>query len=177
MNSVTLITGGARSGKSRYALTLAQRYPTPRAFIATAEPLDDDMRRRIERHRQERASDFVTLESPLDPAESLVTLPTDARVAVLDCLTVWLGNLLHHHPNVDGPRTQVTRFLKMLDAPPCDLIVVTNEVGAGIIPHNDLARRFRDEAGTLNQQVAAKADRLILMVSGYPLTVKEETKR
>ncbi len=177
MNSVTLITGGARSGKSRYALALAQQYPAPRAFIATAEPLDDDMRRRIERHRQERAGDFVTLESPLDPAERLAAFPTDTRVAVLDCLTVWLGNLLHHDPNVDGLRPQISRFLEMLDAPPCDLIVVTNEVGAGIVPHNDLARRFRDEAGTLNQQVAARADRLILMVSGYPLMVKEEVPR
>ena len=173
MNQVTLITGGARSGKSRYALDLARQYPAPRAFIATAEAFDDDMRARIERHRQERAADFLTVESPLDPAEVLAGLSAEVHVVILDCLTVWLGNLVHHNPDRSEPRIQIDRFLTVLKRPPCDLIVVTNEVGMGIIPHNDLARRFRDEAGRLNQQVAAKAERVILMVSGYPVMVKE----
>jgi adenosylcobinamide kinase/adenosylcobinamide-phosphate guanylyltransferase len=177
MSSITLITGGARSGKSRHALALAKRYPAPRAFIATAEPFDDDMRRRIERHRQERADDFTTFESSLDPAEMLEQLPSDMQVVVLDCLTVWLGNLMHRCQNGCEPYAPIGRFLEALDHPPCDLIIVTNEVGMGIVPHNNLARRFRDEAGTLNQRVAARADRLVLMVSGYPLMVKEDTGR
>jgi adenosylcobinamide kinase/adenosylcobinamide-phosphate guanylyltransferase len=131
------------------------------------------MRRRIEAHRQERADDFATCESPLDPAEALARLPSDVHVAVLDCLTVWLGNLMHHYSEVSEFQAQIDRLLGMLDHPPCNLIVVTNEVGMGIVPHNDLARRFRDQAGTLNQQVAAKADRVIFMVSGYPVMVKE----
>jgi len=173
MNGITLITGGARSGKSHYALTLARQYPVPRAFIATAEPFDDDMCRRIERHRQERADDFATSESPLNLAETLAALPSETHIAVLDCLTVWLGNLMHHNPDTAEPYAQIGPFMDRLERPPCDLIVVTNEVGMGVVPHNGLARRFRDEAGRLNQRVAAKAHRVIMMVSGYPLMVKE----
>jgi adenosylcobinamide kinase/adenosylcobinamide-phosphate guanylyltransferase len=177
MSDVTLITGGARSGKSQHALSLARRFASPRAFIATAEPFDDDMCRRIEAHRQERAEDFATCESPLDPAVALGRLPPDVHVAVLDCLTVWLGNLMHHYSEASQFQAQIARLLDVLDHPPCNLIVVTNEVGMGIVPHNDLARRFRDQAGTLNQQVAAKADRVILMVSGYPVVVKGEAQQ
>jgi adenosylcobinamide kinase/adenosylcobinamide-phosphate guanylyltransferase len=172
MNSVTLITGGARSGKSSHALSLAREYPLPRAFIATAEPFDDDMRRRIERHRAERAEDFDTQESPLDLAATLKELDRRIHVAVVDCLTVWLGNLLHHYPDTPHSRRYIDRFLLALERPPCDMIVVTNEVGMGIVPHNDLARQFRDLAGTLNQQVAARADHVVFMVSGCPLLVK-----
>ncbi len=172
MNNVTLITGGARSGKSSHALSLAREYPLPRAFIATAEPFDDDMRHRIERHRAERAEDFDTHESPLDLAATLKELDRRVHVAVVDCLTVWLGNLLHHYPDTPQSRGYIDRFLFALERPPCDLIVVTNEVGMGIVPHNDLARQFRDLAGTLNQQVAAKADRVVFMVSGCPVLVK-----
>ena len=172
MKHITLITGGARSGKSSHALSLARQYPLPRAFIATAEPFDTDMRRRIERHRLERAEDFSTCESPLDLAASLKEMRRKVHVAVVDCLTVWLGNLLHHYPDTPQSQEQVDCFLLALERPPCDLIVVTNEVGMGIVPHNDLARQFRDLAGTLNQQVAARADRVVFMVSGCPVLVK-----
>jgi len=172
MSRITLITGGARSGKSSHALALARQYPLPRAFIATAEPFDDDMRRRIEHHRAERAEEFDTHESPLDLAAAIRTLPGEVCVAVVDCLTVWLGNLLHHFSDTPQLQERIDRFLVSLEHPPCDLIVVINEVGMGIVPHNDLARQFRDLAGTLNQQVAAKADRVVFMVSGCPVLVK-----
>lgn len=173
MSTVTLLTGGARSGKSRYALSLASAYPTPRVFIATADAFDEEMHQRIARHREERDGDFVTSEAPLDPGAALERLPANTQVAVLDCLTVWLGNLMHHDPGETGSYEPIDRFLDLLDWPPCDLIVVTNEVGMGIVPHNALARRFRDAAGALNQQVAARADRVFFMVSGCPLSVKE----
>ncbi len=172
MSRITLITGGARSGKSSHALALARQYPLPRAFIATAEPCDDDMRRRIEHHRAERAKEFDTHESPLNLAAAIRELSHEVRVAVVDCLTVWLGNLLHHFADAAQSQEQIDRFLVSLDRPTCDLIIVTNEVGMGIVPHNDLARQYRDLAGTLNQQVAAKADRVVFMVSGCPLLVK-----
>ena len=173
MSRITLILGGARSGKSGHALSLAREFPCPRAFIATAEPSDEEMRRRIKHHRRERASDFTTFEEPLDPGLMLKKLSSDMHVAVLDCLTVWLGNLMHHNPNASGSFEEIDRFLRTLNQPTCDLIIVTNEVGMGIVPHNDLARDFRDIAGSLNQRVAAKADRVIFMVSGCPIVVKE----
>ncbi|MGD2093674.1 MAG: bifunctional adenosylcobinamide kinase/adenosylcobinamide-phosphate guanylyltransferase [Phycisphaerales bacterium] len=173
MKRITLITGGARSGKSRYALSLAREFPCPRAFIATAEPFDEEIRNRIERHRQERASDFTTFEEFMDPGMVLEQLSSDMHVAVLDCLTVWLGNLMHHNPNASESSNRIDHFLRVLDQPPCDLIIVTNEVGMGIVPHNNLARGFRDTAGSLNQQVATKANQVIFMVSGCPLVVKE----
>ena len=173
MKHITLITGGGRSGKSRHALSLAQEYTQPRAFIATAEPFDGEMRRRIENHRRERASEFITFEESINPGAVLENLPSDINVAVLDCLTVWLGNLMHQNPEGFESCEQIEHFLSVLDQSPCDLIIVTNEVGMGIVPHNKMARDFRDMAGKLNQQVAAKADRVIFMVSGCSLLMKD----
>jgi len=169
---ITLITGGGRSGKSRYALELAGSYGK-RVFIASAVAIDPEMRKRIGNHRRERGNGFVTLEVPLDPAAALQSLPPGTEVALLDCLTVWLGNLMHGEGiSDDSSCVEIESFLDLLSSPPCDLIIVTNEVGMGIIPDNAMARTFRDLAGRLNQRVAAKADRVILMVSGVPLVVK-----
>lgn len=170
MSRLSLITGGARSGKSRYALALASSYAS-KVFIATAQPLDDEMRRRIEEHRRQRGSTFVTIEAPLEVAGALRSLPAGAEVAVIDCLTVWLGNLLHRYGNQAGGFAEVMEFVAALKAPPCDIIVVSNEVGAGIVPANPLARQFRELAGSLNQQVAAIADAVILMVCGIPVPI------
>ena len=167
----TLVTGGGRSGKSRYALEL----PLPRkakAFIATAQPLDEEMRARIEKHREDRGEEFLTVEEPLDLARALGSLPDGIEVAVVDCLTVWLGNLVHRHEGEAGGFPEVPAFVEVLRDPPCDLIIVTNEVGMGIVPANELARRFRDLAGTVNQAIATLADEVVLMVSGVPLVVK-----
>ena len=173
MSRTTLVTGGGRSGKSRYALELAAPHQA-KAFIATAEAFDEEMRARIARHRQERGDDFVTVEAPLDVAGALQSLPTDVEFAVVDCLTVWLANLLHHRGATDLTCPEIERFLDVLDAPPCNLAVVTNEVGMGIIPDNAQARAYRDLAGLLNQRVAERADRVVLMVSGCPLIIKGE---
>ncbi len=174
---LTLITGGARSGKSRYGLALAARYARP-AVIATAEAFDGEMRRRIETHRRERGALFHTVEEPRDLAGALHALPAGTDVAVIDCLTVWLGNLSFGAPpsaDLADPRSfeEVGRFLAFLAAGSSfDLVAVTNEVGMGIVPAEPATRAFRDLAGRVNQQVASIADRVVLMVSGLPLEVK-----
>jgi adenosylcobinamide kinase/adenosylcobinamide-phosphate guanylyltransferase len=175
MSRITLVTGGVRSGKSAHALSLALGRQGKRAFIATAEPLDGEMRERIESHRRERGDAFLTVEEPLDPARSLRALPADVAVALLDCLTVWLGNLMHRGDGIDDAHPQVASLMELLKDPPFDLVIVTNEVGMGIVPHNDMARRFRDLAGRVNREVAALADEVILMVCGIPVTVKGAT--
>jgi adenosylcobinamide kinase/adenosylcobinamide-phosphate guanylyltransferase len=169
MHNMTLITGGGRSGKSALALSRAAAYG-PGAFIATAQPVDDEMRQRIERHRQERPVSLVTIEEPLDLSAALRRIPEDARVAVVDCLAVWVGNLMHHCPGHEPD--EIDRFLGGLNAPPVDLIIVTNEVGMGIVPDNEMSRQYRDLLGTVNQRVAALAQEVVLMVSGIPLVIK-----
>jgi adenosylcobinamide kinase/adenosylcobinamide-phosphate guanylyltransferase len=171
MRRVVLVTGGGRSGKSGQALRLASSYGR-KAFIATALAGDDEMLERIARHRRDRPASFVTIEEPADLAGAVRSVPPGTEVAVIDCLTVWLGNLMCA-PDAPGEEfPQVDEFLALIEDPPCDLIVVTNEVGMGIIPANALARRFRDAAGRLNQQVARRADAVVLMVSGIPLYLK-----
>lgn len=176
MPRVTLVTGGARSGKSRHALELAARYPRP-AFVATAEALDAEMAGRIRRHREERGAAFETLEAPRDPAAALAALPAGCGAAVVDCLTVWLSNLIlaagDPPPSAPGAYPEIGRFLESLAEPPCELVVVTNEVGGGLVPTTPLGRAFRDLAGSVNQEVAARADRVVLVVCGQPLVVKE----
>ncbi|MHC4250391.1 MAG: bifunctional adenosylcobinamide kinase/adenosylcobinamide-phosphate guanylyltransferase [Planctomycetota bacterium] len=167
----TLVTGGGRSGKSRRALELALPREA-KAFIATAEALDDEMRARIEKHREDRGEEFLTVEEPFDLARAVRSLPGEIEVAVIDCLTVWLGNLVHRHEGEARAFAEVPAFVELVRDPPCDLIMVTNEVGMGIIPANELARRFRDLAGTVNQAVAALADEVVLMVSGVPVVIK-----
>ncbi len=175
---ITFITGGARSGKSRFALSLAAG-SGQRAFIATAESLDGEMEDRIRRHREERAERYLTVEEPVDLAGGLGRLPAATEVAVVDCLTIWLGNLVHRHGGESfagglDDLPEVGAFLAALATPPCALVLVSNEVGMGIIADNPLARRFTDLIGRLNQEVAARAQRVVLMVSGLPLVLKGE---
>jgi adenosylcobinamide kinase / adenosylcobinamide-phosphate guanylyltransferase len=172
--NVILLTGGARSGKSTRALELAAKVSGQKYFIATAEAGDEEMGRRIEIHRRQRDDSFITIEAPLNLATAIKSLPTNAEIAIIDCLTIWTSNLMQLH--ADQPEDQsfpeTDEFLKILGNPPCPLIVVSNELGLGIVPANPLARRFRDVAGRLNQQVAALADQVEFLVSGLPLTLK-----
>jgi adenosylcobinamide kinase/adenosylcobinamide-phosphate guanylyltransferase len=172
MKTVTLLTGGGRSGKSRHALELAQPYAC-RAFIATAVAFDTEMSDRIAKHREERANQFTTLEEPVRLDDALRRLPPGTDVAIIDCITVWLGNLMYHDESVQPDSPPITALLTALRNPPCDVILVTNEVGLGIIPDNAMARRFRDLAGSVNQRLASAANRVIFMVSGLPLVLKE----
>ena len=132
------------------------------------------MRDRIAKHKEERGDDFITIEEPLSLARALEAVPAQVEVAVIDCLTVWMGNLLFRHGIIKGDYEEVSDFIQAIRQPGCDLIIVTNEVGMGIIPENDMARRFRYLAGLLNQEVARQASQAILMVSGLPLTLKGE---
>jgi adenosylcobinamide kinase/adenosylcobinamide-phosphate guanylyltransferase len=176
MAEVILITGGARSGKSAEALRLAEPYER-RVFIATAEAFDDEMRERIERHKAERGDGWETIETPLDLAGAVRSV-VDLNVAlVIDCLTVWIGNLMHHDATMTEAASPCNDLIEVLrQSPARRIICVTNEVGMGIVPEHALSRRFRDVAGRLNQRIAAVADRVILMVCGQSLIIKSASE-
>jgi adenosylcobinamide kinase / adenosylcobinamide-phosphate guanylyltransferase len=166
MSRITLVLGGARSGKSRFAEGLARQHGGPRSYIATAEAFDAEMTQRIARHREQRAGDgWLTLEAPLDPA---AVLPQEGLV-LLDCVTVWLGNLMHHGRDLPS---EVAKLCAALEACPAEVILVSNEVGLSIVPENAMARRFRDEQGLANQALAAIAGSVYVMVAGLPLKLK-----
>ena len=166
MSRLTLVLGGARSGKSSYAESLAREHGGPKAYIATAEAFDDEMRQRIARHRAQRAGDgWQTLEAPLDPA---AILPRQGLV-LLDCVTVWLGNLMHHERDL---RSEVAKLCAALEACPAQVILVSNEVGLSIVPENAMARRFRDEQGLANQALARISDNVYFIAAGLPLKLK-----
>jgi adenosylcobinamide kinase/adenosylcobinamide-phosphate guanylyltransferase len=168
---VTLITGGGRSGKSRYALEISRSFEN-KVFIATAESFDDEMADRISRHRQERGNTFKTIEEPVRLAKALAGVSAGTQVAVIDCITVWLGNLMHHLKIDEKNCTPVDRFLDVLASPPCNVVIVTNEVGMGVIPADAMSRAYRDLAGAVNQKIAAVADAVFFMVSGIPFKIK-----
>ena len=170
---LALVLGGCRSGKSRFALELAARLGKRKLFIATAEPFDDEMRERIAKHRADRGPEWQTVEAPVALDEALRNHAADADVIVVDCLTVWLGNLLcSEHPPSRWKPDAVPSLLAALAGRRVYVIAVSNEVGLGIVPDNALARRFRDEQGQLNQQVAAIADSVVIVAAGLPLTLK-----
>ncbi|MBX9602221.1 MAG: bifunctional adenosylcobinamide kinase/adenosylcobinamide-phosphate guanylyltransferase [Bryobacteraceae bacterium] len=163
---VTLIGGGSRSGKSRFALELARGLPGPWTFVATAEALDLEMRDRIARHQAGRDPAFRLIEEP----HALAAVVRDVQgVAVVDCLTLWVSNRLLAEADLSrefaGLREAAARST-------AELVFVTNEVGCGVVPDNALARRFRDEAGRLNQMIAGIATRIHWMVFGHPMRVK-----
>jgi adenosylcobinamide kinase/adenosylcobinamide-phosphate guanylyltransferase len=160
---ITFVLGGARSGKSRHAEWLVEAHPPPWRYIATAQAFDDEMVARIATHRGRRSALWQTVEAPMALAAAL---DTDAPVLV-DCLTLWVTNLLLAEQEPDWPG-----LLAALDARSSPTVLVSNEVGLGIVPDNALARRFRDLAGVLHAQVAARADRVVLMVAGIPMVVK-----
>lgn len=166
MAHLTLILGGARSGKSARALALA---PRPHVFIATAEALDDEMAERIARHRAERGATWRAVEAPLDLASAISTEAAPEVTLVVDCLTLWLSNLMHHECEPDA---EAAVLLGAVAAASGAVIAVSNEVGMGLAPMNALGRAFRDAQGRLNQQVAAAADRVEFVAAGLPLVLK-----
>jgi adenosylcobinamide kinase/adenosylcobinamide-phosphate guanylyltransferase len=171
VGELTFITGGARSGKSSFALGEASSRAGKRLFVATLEPRDEEMRLRAELHRAERGPGWDTREEPLGLAAALVEAREGYDVCVVDCLTLWLSNVVHAGRDVEG---EIARLVSALQGARERLAVyaVSNEVGMGIVPENGLARRFRDYAGLLNQKVAAAADGVYLMASGIPVRIK-----
>lgn len=170
---LVLVLGGCRSGKSRFAQALAEQLGKRKTFIATAEPFDNEMRERIARHRAARGPEWQTVEAPAALADAIHDETAKADVVLVDCLTVWLGNLLC--PEHEPPRWHddaVPALLDELQRRRGHVVVVSNEVGLGIVPDNALARRFRDEQGRLNQQVASIADCVVFLAAGLPLVLK-----
>lgn len=163
-----LVGGGARSGKSRYALEKALAIEGRRAFVATAEALDDEMAARIRRHQAERGDRFTTVEEPLELARTIADAKFDAMV--VDCLTLWLSNLMFAGRNCNR---EIDALAAAAQSARATVIFVTNEVGSGIVPaDNALSREFRDRAGVLNQRIAAIAQEVYYMVFGQPLRIK-----
>jgi len=170
MGEIIFITGGARSGKTAFALGRAMEHTSPRLYVATAEALDAEMHERIEAHKMERREmGFDTLEEPLDIAGLLNGTGPRYGAVLLDCLTLWLSNLMAKGLDPDREGHRLIDAVKGLGLP---VYVVTNEVGLGIVPDNELARVFRDNAGRLNAMVAAEAREAWLMVSGLPVKIK-----
>ncbi len=182
---ITFIIGGAKSGKSTFALQEASRIKGEKTFIATAEALDDEMKERIRRHRVERGSEWNTCEEPLNIVSVLLGIKDQCNAIVLDCLTIWLSNVLlraqERESGLQGSAEDIQGFIDSLvslnnDRPTTDdegrLFIVSNEVGSGIVPDNKLARQFRDLAGTLNQKIAEIAREVYLVTAGIPVKIK-----
>jgi adenosyl cobinamide kinase/adenosyl cobinamide phosphate guanylyltransferase len=170
-----LITGGCRCGKSTYALNLAEGH-TNRVFMATAEARDREMAERIERHKRQRNNTWRTIEEPLELAGSLAREMGPGGLVVIDCLTLWLSNLLVRGDTCESIMDKVNTLTEMIQDTPGNLIVITNEVGWGIVPEHELARQFRDLAGFANQRLAEVCSRVVLMVSGLPVIIKGESR-
>ena len=164
---LALVLGGARSGKSRFAEGLLARHAPPWLYVATAEAGDAEMVTRIAAHKARRGTDWMTREAPRDLAGVLAE--QGDRPALVDCLTLWLSNLMLADAAVEAEIARLEQALEQARAP---VVLVANEVGSGIVPDNALARRFRDLQGQLNQRLAARADRVVLVVAGLPLFVK-----
>jgi adenosylcobinamide kinase / adenosylcobinamide-phosphate guanylyltransferase len=164
---LTLVLGGARSGKSRYAESLIAALPPPWSYMATAEAGDAEMAARIDAHRARRGPDWRTIEVPRELTAALKSCRT--MPVLVDCLTLWLSNLLLAGADIDAEIAQLEDALAALRAP---AVLVANEVGSGIVPDHPLGRRFRDLQGLLNQRIAARAERVVLVVAGIPLALK-----
>lgn len=165
---ISLVLGGARSGKSRFAEGLVTAHPGPWVYVATAEALDDEMQVRIDTHQERRGENWRTVDSPRGVPKAIMTAPPDAPVLV-DCLTLWLSNLMLAEMNVEASTAALAHALSQATGP---VVLVANEVGLGIVPDNALARRFRDAAGVLNQRVAELADEVWFVAAGLPLKMK-----
>jgi adenosylcobinamide kinase/adenosylcobinamide-phosphate guanylyltransferase len=164
--TVTLVLGGARSGKSRHAESLCsgERY-----YVATAQAFDEEMRERIAKHQQDRGGNWVTHEAPLDLTGQLREVDAPGRVILVDCLTLWLSNVMLADDDWRGLTEVLAALLPAMQA---DVVLVSNEVGMGLVPDTALGRAFRDAQGFLNQRVAEVADRVVFVVAGLPLCLK-----
>lgn len=165
---LTLVLGGAASGKSAFAEGLVINTGRQRTYLATAEIFDSEMQAKVAKHQEMRGKNWHTIEVPLDPGRILATISGD-QVVLLDCATMWLSNQLLAENDLEDAKLKLTRGLSNCDAP---VVVVSNETGLGIVPDNALARRFRQEQGQLNQLLAAKADLVVNVIAGLPQVLK-----
>jgi adenosylcobinamide kinase/adenosylcobinamide-phosphate guanylyltransferase len=172
-----LILGGTRSGKSGYALDLARQFPSPRLYVATAEAGDEEMAARIAQHQRDRGEGWDTREAPLDLAAAIAQSQGRYQVILADCLTMWLSNWLIRGGGQAELQAVCRELAATLQRAATPTILVSNEVGSGIVPDNALAREFRDWAGWLHQLLAAESDLVVLLVAGLPLTLKSAHKK
>jgi adenosylcobinamide kinase/adenosylcobinamide-phosphate guanylyltransferase len=170
-NRIIFIIGGAKSGKSTYALKDASRLAGKKAYIATAEALDEEMRERIEKHKNQRGEDWDTYEEPLRIAKVIQETEGKYTAIVIDCLTLWLSNIMHSGFDI---RNEIENLIDTLRVShhTSRIYIVSNEVGMGIVPENEMARKFRDFAGILNQKVAEVSDEVYLLAAGIPVKIK-----
>jgi adenosylcobinamide kinase/adenosylcobinamide-phosphate guanylyltransferase len=169
----TLVLGGARSGKSRLAEGLCESQSGPCVYLATGQAHDPEMAERIAAHQARRGGRWETLEAPLDLVPALRTAASPGRAVLVDCLTLWLSNLLHAERDAQAEGAALAQALPRLQGP---VVLVSNEVGLGIVPDNALARRFRDLAGRLHQEVAAACEQVVFTAAGLPLTLKSPSQ-
>jgi adenosylcobinamide kinase/adenosylcobinamide-phosphate guanylyltransferase len=174
--SITIIIGGARSGKSKYAEELAAKNNLPVSYVATATALDSEMEARIQHHQARRPSDWILHECSLDLAKLLKTETQKEQTILVDCLTLWLNNQLHESPQQNFSLL-FSELINSLNNAKAQVIFVANEVGLGIIPLGEITRQFVDEAGRLNQQLAQVANQVIFMVAGLPLALKSPASK
>jgi len=172
VNQTSLILGGARSGKSSYAEQLAKESGKEVIYIATAKVLDDEIKERVKHHQNSRPDSWVTVEEPLNLADALQQWVSSNRIVLVDCLTMWVTNLLTENDE-DNMQHKLEQLVKQLPLYSGSIIFVSNEVGMGIIPMGELTRKYVDEAGRLHQQLAQQVDNVILMVAGLPNIIKK----
>ncbi|MGD9212954.1 MAG: bifunctional adenosylcobinamide kinase/adenosylcobinamide-phosphate guanylyltransferase [Desulfobacteraceae bacterium] len=169
----TLVIGGCRSGKSGHALELAnQMGQNGKIFVATCVPQDQEMRQRVDNHIKERGNEWQTIEAPLDVAKVIIMPPTHAKVILIDCLTLWVSNLLMKDEHIENIHNKGEELATAIESSTCPVILVTNEVGLGIVPGNRLSRMFRDATGAVNQIIASTCERVIMTVAGIAVTIK-----
>lgn len=168
----TLIVGGCRSGKSSHALQLANAHAMKKIFIATCVPRDEEMQARVRRHRNERDDTWQTLEIPVEITTAIRDHSETDTVILVDCLTLWISNIMLESADMDAIQARVADLALAMEDARGPIILVSNEVGLGVVPDNALARLFRDAAGFANQTIAAACDRVIWTVAGIPVTIK-----
>lgn len=170
-----LFTGGAKSGKSRLSLSYCNSLDRKKVFLATAQALDSEMEERISRHREERGGEWNTIEEPLNIVDQIQSKDSPDTVILIDCLTLWVNNLLMEYGNADEfIQGSIDELIDCLGNVKGLVVIVTNEVGMGIVPENELARKYRDIVGSANQQMAEVAKKVVMAVSGLPLVIKDE---
>jgi len=166
------VTGGCRSGKSRFALNYANQHFSKKIYLATCEVLDEEMAQRVGNHKKVRGPEWQTVEEPIEVVDKIGLYGNEVEVILLDCITLWLSNLLIKWENDPKILDEIERFIDLSKQVRSSFIIVSNEVGMGIVPADPLARRFRDLSGMANQRMAEVADTVVLMVSGIPIFLK-----